>query len=115
MTEGIFIILSLKVIIQIREKALKKYSYSDGKWTGPVTLFEGYAAPALSVTGDSMYLETNFETYISVKKWLWLDQTKKDFNRTRFSTLFSGYQEWKLLYFVKIRKRRWIKSTGAEL
>jgi len=49
-------------------ESVKKYSYSDGKWSGPVTLFEGYAAPALSVTGDTMYVETNFETYISVKK-----------------------------------------------
>jgi hypothetical protein len=48
-------------------ESIKKYSYSDGKWTGPVTLFEGYAAPALSVTGDTMYTETNFKTYISVK------------------------------------------------
>ena len=46
-------------------ESVKKYTYSDGKWTGPVTLFEGYAAPALSVTGDTMYVETNFETYIS--------------------------------------------------
>lgn len=49
-------------------ESIKKYSYSDGKWTGPVTLFEGYAAPALSVTGDTMFVETNFETCISVKK-----------------------------------------------
>lgn len=49
-------------------ESVKKYSFSQGKWTGPVTLFEGYAAPALSVNGDTMYVETNFETYISVKK-----------------------------------------------
>lgn len=48
-------------------ESIKKYSYSDGEWEGPVTLFEGYAAPALSVTGDTMYVETNFETNISVK------------------------------------------------
>jgi hypothetical protein len=48
-------------------ECIKKYSFSDGKWTGPITLFEGYAAPALSVTGDTMYVETNFETYISLK------------------------------------------------
>ena len=48
-------------------ESLKKYSYSGGKWTGPFTLFEGYAAPALSVTGDTMYMETNFETWISLK------------------------------------------------
>lgn len=48
-------------------ESIKKYSYYDGKWNGPVTLFEGYAAPALSVTEDTMFLETNFETYISVR------------------------------------------------
>jgi len=51
-----------------RGESIKKYSFSRGKWTGPVTLFEGYAAPALSVNGDTMYVERNFETYISVKK-----------------------------------------------
>jgi hypothetical protein len=49
-------------------ESIKKYSFSDGRWNGPVTLFEGYAAPALSVTGDTMYMETNFETWISLKK-----------------------------------------------
>jgi hypothetical protein len=48
-------------------EGIKRYSFINGKWTGPVTLFEGFAAPALSVTGDTMYVETNFETYISVK------------------------------------------------
>jgi hypothetical protein len=49
-------------------ESIRKYSFLKEKWTGPVTLFEGYAAPALSVTGDTMYIETNFETYIAVKK-----------------------------------------------
>jgi hypothetical protein len=48
-------------------ESVKKYSISGDKWIGPFTLFEGFAAPALSVTGDTMYLETNFETFISVK------------------------------------------------
>ena len=48
-------------------ESVKKNSFSDDKWTGPVTLFEGYAAPALSVTGDTMYIESNFETFYSVK------------------------------------------------
>jgi len=48
-------------------ESVKKYSFIGGKWTGPVTLFSGYAAPALSVTEDTMYLETNFETFISVQ------------------------------------------------
>lgn len=48
-------------------ESIKRYTYTDGKWTGPIPLFDGYAAPALSVTGDTMYVETNFETYISLK------------------------------------------------
>jgi hypothetical protein len=55
----------------IRGENIKKYSLSDGKWTGPIDLFEGYA-PALSVTGDTMYFErkdlkNNSATYISIK------------------------------------------------
>jgi hypothetical protein len=49
-------------------ECVKKYTFSDGKWTGPAVLFQGYAAPALSVTGDTMYVETNFETFLSVRK-----------------------------------------------
>jgi len=48
-------------------ESIKKYSYTDGKWAGPFTLFTDYAAPALSLTGDTMYLEANFETYTSHK------------------------------------------------
>jgi len=49
------------------------YRFTGDKWMGPILLFEDYCAPALSVNGDSMYLENdNFETFISVKngrKW----------------------------------------------
>jgi hypothetical protein len=48
-------------------ESIKKYSYIEGKWAGPFTLLEGYAAPALSVTGDTIYAESNFETFITVK------------------------------------------------
>jgi len=51
-------------------ESVKRYCYSGDKWTGPFNLFEGYAAPALSVTGDTMYAEKNFETFISVKEGL---------------------------------------------
>jgi hypothetical protein len=61
----------IKGYYPIRGENIKKYSYSDGKWTGPFNLFDGYA-PALSVTGDTMYferkdLEKNSETYITVR------------------------------------------------
>lgn len=48
-------------------ESIKCYSYINGKWSGPSTLFKGYAAPSLSVTGDTMYMESNFETYISAR------------------------------------------------
>ncbi|PKP34561.1 MAG: hypothetical protein CVU00_06245 [Bacteroidetes bacterium HGW-Bacteroidetes-17] len=55
----------------LRGASIKKYTYSNGKWIGPTRLFEGLA-PALSITGDTMYFERiepekNSETYISVK------------------------------------------------
>lgn len=55
----------------IRGENIKRYSYSGGKWTGPFNLFEGYA-PALTVTGDTMFLErkdteNNSQTYISIR------------------------------------------------
>ena len=61
-------------------ESIKKYSYSNGKWTSPVTLFEGYAAPSLSVNGDTMYVETNFETYLSVKNGSVWTKPKKILN-----------------------------------
>jgi hypothetical protein len=40
----------IKGYYPIRGENIKRYSFSDGKWTGPFDLFEGYA-PALSITG----------------------------------------------------------------
>jgi len=51
-----------------RGESIRKYTCSAGIWTGPVILFEGFAAPALSITGDTMYTERNFETFFSVRK-----------------------------------------------
>lgn len=62
----------IKGYYPIKGENIKKFSFSDGKWTGPFNIFVGYA-PALSVTGDTMYLErkdtaNNSQTYISVRK-----------------------------------------------
>ncbi|MFA6980027.1 MAG: putative Ig domain-containing protein [Ignavibacteriaceae bacterium] len=54
---------------------IKYYSYSGGNWKGPFNLFGGYLAPALSVSGDTMYFQNAniqnsssvYETFISVK------------------------------------------------
>ena len=59
----------IKSYYPISAAKTKYYSYTEGKWMGPLLLFEDYCAPALSVNGDAMYLEdSNFKTYLSVRK-----------------------------------------------
>ena len=68
----------IKGYYPIRGENIKRYSYANGKWNGPFNLFDGYA-PALSVTGDTLYfqrndLETKSEVYMSVKSGpVWSD------------------------------------------
>ncbi len=62
----------IKGYYPIKGENIKMYSFRDGKWKGPFNLFDGYA-PALSVSGDTMYferkdLENNSEAFISVKR-----------------------------------------------
>jgi len=63
----------IKSYYPINSARIKSYRFTDGKWTGPFVLFEDYCAPALSVTGDTLYFENGTsETFISVKngiKW----------------------------------------------
>jgi hypothetical protein len=63
----------IKSYYPINSARIKNYSYTGGKWTGPFVLFEDYCAPALSVTGDTLYFENGTsETFFSVKngiKW----------------------------------------------
>jgi hypothetical protein len=75
----------IKGYYPIRGENIKKYTYSDSKWTGPFKLFDGYG-PALSVTGDTMYferkdLEKNSETYISVRNGKAWGDPKRILNR----------------------------------
>jgi hypothetical protein len=59
----------LKGYYPVKAPRIKYYRYSDGKWTGPFNLFEGYMSPALSVTGDTMYLEKDTPvTFLSTKE-----------------------------------------------
>lgn len=51
---------------------IKCVSFSNGKWGSPITLFEGYGAPALSIGGDTIYMQSvskaaMFNAYYSVK------------------------------------------------
>lgn len=59
----------IKSYYPINSARIKSYGFTDGKWTGPFVLFEGFCSPALSVTGDTMYFENGTaEAYFSVKK-----------------------------------------------
>lgn len=42
---------------------IKYFKYTGNRWTGPFNLFNGYLAPALSVTGDTMYFQNNVVPY----------------------------------------------------
>jgi hypothetical protein len=49
---------------------IKCYRFSGGIWTGPLNLFPGYLAPALSVNDDTMYFQNNssvYESFFSVR------------------------------------------------
>jgi hypothetical protein len=50
----------IKAYYPVRGASIKLYSFSDGNWVGPGTLFEGFIAPALSVSRDSMYVQETF-------------------------------------------------------
>ena len=41
----------------------KCYTYSNGAWNGPIVLFDGFDAPALSASGDTMFL-LHFQNHI---------------------------------------------------
>jgi len=61
----------IKGYYPIKGENIKRYCFTDGKWTGPFNLFFGYA-PALSANGDTMYFERKdskniSQTFISVK------------------------------------------------
>jgi len=45
---------------------IKYFKYNGNKWTGPFNLFDGYLAPAFSVTGDTMYFQNNIVPYQSL-------------------------------------------------
>ena len=55
----------------LRGDIIKRYTFSDGKWTGPFDLFVGFG-PALSLTGDTLFFErmdtlNRSMTFISVR------------------------------------------------
>jgi len=63
----------IKSYYPINSARIKNYRFTGGNWTGPFVLFEDFCAPALSLTGDTLYFENGTsETFFSVKneiKW----------------------------------------------
>lgn len=49
---------------------LRYYKYVNRKWTGPFVLFEDFMGPALSLSGDTMFVEKDHNTFYSIKKGL---------------------------------------------
>jgi hypothetical protein len=46
---------------------VKCYRYEKNRWRGPFELFEGYWSPALSVSGDTLFVEQVQKAYYAVK------------------------------------------------
>lgn len=69
---------------------VKYFTYKDGNWQGPFVLFEGWGSPALTLTGDTMYIQKGgslFESYLSVKqgdKWSFPKRIMKNLNRAHY-------------------------------
>jgi hypothetical protein len=42
---------------------VKYFNYNDNKWNGPFSLFSNHLAPALSLSGDTMYIQNNSMIY----------------------------------------------------
>jgi hypothetical protein len=62
----------IKSYYPIRGENIKRYTFADGKWTGPFDLFVGYA-PSLSLKGDTIFFErkgpdNKSQIFYSVKK-----------------------------------------------
>jgi hypothetical protein len=69
---------------------IKYYRFSGRRWRGPFNLFPGYLSPALSVTGDTMYIQTagsEYETFMAVrngKGWTRPQRILKNLNSAHY-------------------------------
>jgi hypothetical protein len=58
----------LKAYYPISLPKVKRYIYSDNHWIGPFSVADGYLAPALSVTSDTLfYQDDSVRTFLSIK------------------------------------------------
>lgn len=47
---------------------VRYYKYENNKWNDSFVLFEGFGAPALSLTDDTLFMEREFKMYYSVRQ-----------------------------------------------
>lgn len=57
----------IKSYYPITGQKTKYYKYQNNRWTGPFLLFDGYMGPALSRSEDTLYLESDFKMFYSVR------------------------------------------------
>lgn len=47
---------------------IRYYKYENNKWSKSQILFDGFAGPALSLTGDTLFVEHEYKMYFSVRQ-----------------------------------------------
>ena len=63
---------SIRSYYPVKGSITKRYHYDGDKWTGPYIVFENYFAPALSNSGDTMFVEWQHKSYISIRSgFIW--------------------------------------------
>jgi len=58
----------IKSYYPIAGAKVRYYKYQNGKWSGSTVLFDGFAGPAFSQTGDTLFVEKDSCMYYSVRK-----------------------------------------------
>jgi len=57
----------IKSYYPVKGSATKRYHYDGEKWTGPCDVYDNYFAPALSNSEDTMFVEWQHKSYISIR------------------------------------------------
>ncbi len=47
---------------------IRCYKFFDNKWTDSIVLFDGFMGPALSITGDTLFIEREPHMYFSIRE-----------------------------------------------
>lgn len=83
----------IKSYYPIEGAKLKYYKYQNNRWTGPFLLFDGYMGPALSQTGDTMFVESDFKMFFSVR------------NKSEWSTLKPFFTDVDSIHYLQVTNK----------